>query len=63
MNPIAKLFLSIGAISGIRVLGAITLIGGLCFIAGWCCWQFQQLSVPDQNSHRRGSIIHLNHPE
>ena len=25
------------ALSGVRVLGAITPVGGLCFIAGWVC--------------------------
>lgn len=25
------------ALTGVRALGAITPIGGVCFIAGWCC--------------------------
>jgi uncharacterized membrane protein YgdD (TMEM256/DUF423 family) len=28
------------AISGVTILGAITPIGGLCFLAGWACLAF-----------------------
>ncbi|ASA20107.1 DUF423 domain-containing protein [Paenibacillus donghaensis] len=32
------------SISGIKVLGAITPLGGICFIAGWICLALEALS-------------------
>ncbi|WP_151735420.1 DUF423 domain-containing protein ['Paenibacillus yunnanensis' Narsing Rao et al. 2020] len=32
------------SISGIKVLGAITPLGGVCFIAGWICLALEALS-------------------
>ena len=34
------------SLSGIRVLGAITPIGGVCFIAGWICLAWGVFSEP-----------------
>ncbi len=34
------------ALTGVRALGAITPIGGVCFIAGWACLAFAAMRQP-----------------
>jgi uncharacterized membrane protein YgdD (TMEM256/DUF423 family) len=35
------------SISGVKILGAITPIGGVCFIAGWICLAYGVLAAGD----------------